>query len=181
MLFKEYYQKEVAPVLKKDLKLENMFEVPKMKKVVINVGVGEAATDKKVLDRVVEDLSIISGQKAVITKARKSVSAFKIRKGLPIGAKVTLRGDRMYFFIEKLIKIVLPRIRDFRGISPRGADGRGNFNLGMTDQTLFPEIEYDKIDRIRGLQITIVTSAKNNSDLIALLTLLGFPFEEVKT
>lgn len=179
MKFKEYYQTEIVPALKKELKIENIFRVPKMKKVVVNVGAGEAATNKNVLDRVAADLTIITGQKPVITKARKSVSAFKIRKGLAIGAKVTLRGDKMYDFVEKLFKVVLPRIRDFRGVSLKGADNRGTFNLGMTDQTLFPEIEYDKIDKIRGLQITIVTTAQSKEDLVAFLKLLGLPFEVV--
>lgn len=177
MKYKDYYLQEIVPALKKDLKIENVFQVPKMKKVVVNVGAGEAAANKKVLDYVVADLTAITGQKPVITKARKSISAFKIRKGLAIGAKVTLRGDKMYDFVEKLFKIVLPRIRDFRGISMNGVDARGTFNLGMTDQTLFPEIEYDKIDKIRGLQITIVTTAQSKDDLVAFLKLLGLPFE----
>lgn len=178
MTFKEYYIKEIVPALKKELNVQNIFQVPKMKKVVVNVGAGEAATNKKVLDFVSADLAAITGQKPVITKARKSVSAFKIRKGLPIGAKVTLRGDKMYDFVEKLFKIVLPRIRDFRGVSASGVDERGTFNLGMTDQTLFPEIEYDKIDKIRGLQITMVTTAKSKKDLTAFLKLLGLPFSQ---
>ncbi len=176
MSYKQQYTQEIAPALKKELKIQNIFEVPKLKKVVINVGAGEAATNKKVLDFITADLTAITGQRPVITKARKSVSAFKIRKGLAIGAKVTLRGDKMYNFVEKLFKVVLPRIRDFRGVGMSGVDSRGTFNMGMTDQTLFPEIEYDKIDKIRGLQITIVTTAKSKEDLVAFLKMLGLPF-----
>lgn len=176
MSFKQQYTQEIVPALTKELKVQNVFNVPKVKKVVVNVGAGEAAINKNVLERISADLTAITGQKPVITKARKSVSAFKIRKGLAIGVKVTLRGAKMYDFVEKLFKVVLPRIRDFRGVSMRGVDDRGTFNLGITDQTLFPEIEYDKIDKIRGLQITIVTTAQSKDDLVAFLKMLGLPF-----
>lgn len=177
MSFKEFY-KENRQQLKKDLGIQNDFAVPKVAKVVINVGAGEAATNKKVLEKIAADLVAISGQKPVITLARKSIAAFKIRKGLAIGAKVTLRGDRMYFFLEKLIKIVLPRIRDFRGISAKSFDGNGNLNIGITEQTLFPEIEYDKIDRLRGLEITIVTNSRDNQQAKKLMEVLGVPFRD---
>lgn len=178
MGFKDYYNSEVKQKLKETLGLKNIFEVPRVIKIVINVGSSDAVTNKGVLEKISADLTTISGQRPVITKARKSVSAFKIRKGLPIGVKVTLRGERMYHFLEKLIKIILPRIRDFRGISEKRFDKRGNLNLGLTDQTLFPEIEYDKIDRIRGLEITIVTTAQTDDQAKKLLEMLGLPFEK---
>lgn len=154
--------------------------VPEVKKVVINVGAGEAVSSKQAIERIVADLTLISGQKPVVTKARKAVAAFKIRRGYPIGVKVTLRGAKMYDFLEKFFKIVLPRIRDFRGIPLKNFDGAGNLNIGLTDQTLFPEIEYDKIDKIRGLEITIVTSAKDKTQGQALLESLGLIFESIK-
>lgn len=177
MSFKDTYN-QLKETLKKDLKIDNNFAVPKVTKIVINVGAGEAATNKKVLDKIVEDIALISGQKPIITRAKKSIAAFKIRKDLPIGVKVTLRGEKMYFFLEKFIKIVLPRIRDFKGVSSKSFDGNGNLNVGITEQTLFPEIEYDKIDRLRGLEITIVTSSSNNEEGKKLLTLLGIPFRD---
>lgn len=177
MSFKDNYN-QLKETLKKDLKIDNNFAVPKVTKIVINVGAGEAATNKKVLDKIVEDIALISGQKPIITRAKKSIAAFKIRKDLPIGVKVTLRGEKMYFFLEKFIKIVLPRIRDFKGVSSKSFDGNGNLNVGITEQTLFPEIEYDKIDRLRGLEITIVTSSSNNEEGKKLLTLLGIPFRD---
>lgn len=177
MSFKDNYN-QLKETLKKDLKIDNNFAVPKVTKIVINVGAGEAATNKKVLDKIVEDIALISGQKPIITRAKKSIAAFKIRKDLPIGVKVTLRGEKMYFFLEKFIKIVLPRIRDFKGVSSKSFDGNGNLNVGITEQTLFPEIEYDKIDRLRGLEITIVTSSNNNEEGKKLLTLLGIPFRD---
>ena len=176
MKFQEYYNKEILPQLKQELKVDNIFIVPRIEKVVINIGCGEAATDKKVIDRALEDLTLISGQKPLIAKARKSVAAFKIRKDLPIGVKVTLRGKRMYDFLEKLFKIVLPRIRDFRGIPAKSFDGQGNVSIGFSDQTLFPEIDYDKIDKIRGLQVTIVTSADDKESAKQLFISLGLPF-----
>lgn len=178
MSFKDYYLKQVQPKLMRRLKIDNVFALPKIEKIVVNVGVGEAATDKTVLEKVANWLSLITGQKPIFTLARKSIAAFKIRKGTPIGVKATLRGKRMFDFLEKLIKIVLPRIKDFRGISPKSLDGHGNLNLGIREQTLFPEINYEKIDKIRGLQITIVTSAKNNDQAKELFKILGIPFAQ---
>ena len=181
MTLKDFYNKEVVPDLKKDLGIKNIHAVPRIEKVVINVGVGEAVNNKNVIGKVVEDVSLISGQKPVIAKARKSVSAFKIRKGQAIGVKVTMRGQNMYIFLEKLFKIVLPRIRDFRGIPPTSFDGRGNLNIGVSDQTLFPEIDYDKIDKIRGLEITIVTSTQSDEEARAMFEKLGLKFKEEDT
>jgi len=176
MSFKDYYNKEIKSKLKQELKLKNVMEIPSVKKIVVNVGAGEAVTDKKVLEKIQEQLNMITGQKSVITKARKSVSAFKIRKGLPIGVKVTLRDQRMYSFLEKLIKIVIPRLRDFKGINPKSIDDHGNLNLGFSEQTLFPEIEFDKIDKIRGLEITLVTNAREKDKGRKLFEALGIPF-----
>jgi large subunit ribosomal protein L5 len=176
MSFKENYYKKIVPELQKELSIKNINAVPRVEKIVINVGVGEAITNKNVIEKVSNDLSLISGQKPQIALARKSVAAFKIRKGVPIGVKVTLRNKRMYIFLEKFLKIVLPRIRDFRGISPTSFDGRGNLNIGLTDQTLFPEIEYDKIDKIRGLEITIVTNSTNDEHSKKLMEKLGLVF-----
>ncbi len=176
MSFQQQYQKEVRTQLKDKLKIPNIMAVPRVVKVVINVGAGEAVTNKNVIEKIQEQLTLISGQKAVVTKAKKSVSAFKIRQGLPIGVKVTLRGKRMYEFLEKLIKIVIPRIRDFRGVSDKNIDQRGNLNIGFTEQTIFHEIEYDKVDKLRGLQVTIVTTANNKEAGKELFTLLGIPF-----
>ncbi len=175
MKFKDFYTKEVLPKLQADLKLKNPHMAPRLQKIVVNIGVGEAATNKNVLAKAGEDLVKITGQKPIITKARKSISAFKIRQGLPIGTKVTLRGEKMYDFLEKLIKVVLPRIREFKGIPVKSFDGKGNLNIGMTDQTLFPEIDYDTIDKIRGLEITIVTRSTDNNHAIELLRALGMP------
>src|SRR3989338_7206306 len=180
MKFQEYYNKEILPQLKQELKVDNIFIVPRIEKVVINIGCGEAGTDKKVIDRALEDLTLISGQKPLITKARKSIAAFKIRRGLPIGVKVTLRGKRMYDFLEKLFKIVLPRIRDLHGIPSSSFDGKGNLNIGLPDQTLFPEIDYDKIDKIRGVEITIVTTAQTNDQAKYLLKGMGLVFEDTQ-
>lgn len=176
MSFKQYYIDEVKPKLIVGLDLKNPHEAPQVTKIVINVGASEALTNKNVLEKIAADLKVIGGQKPIITQARKSISAFKLRKGVPIGVKVTLRGPRMYHFLEKLIKIILPRIRDFRGISEANFDGAGNLNIGLSDQTLFPEIDYDTIDRIRGLEITIVTSATSNENGRKLLELMGLPF-----
>lgn len=176
MSFKEYYNNEIKKKLREELKLVNIMEVPKIKKIVVNVGAGEAVTDKKVLEKIQEHLNLITGQKSVITKARKSVSAFKIRKGLPIGVKVTLRDERMFSFLEKLVKIVIPRLRDFKGINPKSVDDHGNLNLGFSEQTLFPEIEFDKIDKIRGLEVTIVTDARDKNKGRKLFEVIGIPF-----
>lgn len=178
MSFKEYYNQEIRKKLKTELKLNNFFETPIPVKIVLNVGAGEAVVNKNVLEKIVEQISTIAGQKAVITKAKVSISAFKIRKGLAIGVKVTLRGDRMYQFLEKLIKIVIPRLRDFKGISESNIDSHGNLNIGFTEQTIFPEIEFDKIDKIRGLQVTVVTTAKNHEKGKKLFELLGVPFKK---
>jgi large subunit ribosomal protein L5 len=174
---KELYQSEIKAQLKETLKLENVMEVPKITKITINMGVGEAIGDKKVLENAVSDLEKITGQKAVVTKARKSIAGFKVREDWPIGAKVTLRSERMYEFLERLISIAIPRIRDFRGISPKQFDGRGNFSMGVTEQIIFPEIEYDKVDKLRGLDICITTTARSNEEGLALLKAFDFPFK----
>ncbi|WP_041522382.1 50S ribosomal protein L5 [Gilvimarinus agarilyticus] len=174
---KEIYSKELAPKLKEELGLANVMEVPRITKITINMGVGEAVGDKKVLENAVGDLEKIAGQKVVVTKARKSIAGFKIRDGWPIGCKVTLRQDRMYEFLDRLISISIPRIRDFRGISPKQFDGRGNFSMGVTEQIIFPEIDYDKVDKLRGLDICITTSARNDEEGRALLKAFNFPFK----
>jgi large subunit ribosomal protein L5 len=175
---KQHYIKTIAPELRKELDVKNIHAVPRLMKVVVNVGVGEAVSNKNVVAKVAEDIRLITGQKPIIAEARKSVSAFKLRKGLAIGVKVTLRGENMYIFLDKLFKIVLPRIRDFRGISDASFDGQGNLNIGMSDQTLFPEIDYDKIDKIRGLEITLVTSTRKDSDAQKLFEKLGLVFKK---
>ena len=167
------------PELAKRFGFTNTMRVPKITKVVLNMGLGEAVADKKILDNATSDLESISGQKVVITKARKSIAGFKIRDGWPIGCKVTLRGERMYEFLERLVNIAIPRIRDFRGLSPKSFDGRGNFAMGVSEQIIFPEIEYDKIDKLRGLDITITTTARNDDEGRALLNALHFPFKGV--
>ena len=172
---KEYYQKEVVPALAQQFGFSNTMRVPRITKVVLNMGLGEAVADKKILENAANDLGLISGQKVVVTKARKSIAGFKIREGWPIGCKVTLRGERMYEFLERLVGIAIPRIRDFRGLSPRSFDGRGNFAMGVNEQIIFPEIDYDKIDTLRGLDITITTTAQNDDEGRALLTALRFP------
>ncbi|HQQ62721.1 MAG TPA: 50S ribosomal protein L5 [Pseudomonadales bacterium] len=173
----EVYKKEILPRLKEELGVQSVMEVPKITKITINMGVGEALADKKVLENAVRDLEQISGQKAVITKARKSIAAFKVREGWPIGCKVTLRSERMYEFLDRLITVAIPRIRDFRGISPKQFDGRGNFSMGVTEQIIFPEIDYDKIDALRGLDIAITTTAKTDDEGRALLKAFNFPFK----
>ena len=173
---KEYYQKEVVPALSKKFSFGNTMRVPKITKVVLNMGLGEAVADKKILENATNDLSMISGQKVVVTKARQSIAGFKIREGWPIGCKVTLRGERMYEFIERLVDISIPRIRDFRGLNPKSFDGRGNFAMGVNEQIIFPEIDYDKIDTLRGLDITITTTARSDDEGRALLSALRFPF-----
>ena len=177
---KQYYKDKVVPELAKRFGFANTMRVPKITKVVLNMGLGEAVADKKILDNATSDLESISGQKVVITKARKSIAGFKIRDGWPIGCKVTLRGERMYEFLERLVNIAIPRIRDFRGLSPKSFDGRGNFAMGVNEQIIFPEIEYDKIDKLRGLDITITTSARNDDEGRALLSALRFPFKGVE-
>jgi large subunit ribosomal protein L5 len=174
----ERYSKEVAPALFKSFGFKNVMQVPRIEKVVVNIGVGEALDNPKALDAATSDLTIITGQKPIQTKARVSIANFKLREGRLIGTKVTLRGDRMWSFIDRLLNIALPRVRDFRGVSVNAFDGRGNYTLGLKDQLVFPEIEYDKIDKLRGLEITIVTSAKNDEQARALLQLLGMPFSK---
>ena len=173
---KEYYQKEVAPALMKKFGYKSVMQIPKLDKIVINVGCGEARDNQKVLDAIVSDLSKITGQRPVLCKAKKSVANFKLREGMNIGAKVTLRSDRMYEFLDRLFSVALPRVRDFRGINPNAFDGRGNYNLGLKEQLIFPEIEYDKIDKVRGMDITFVTTAKTDEEAREFLSLMGAPF-----
>ena len=173
---KEIYRKEIAPKLKQELQLANVMEVPRVTKITLNMGLGEAVGDKKVIESAVADLEKIAGQKPVVTYARKSIAGFKIREGWPIGVKVTLRGDRMYEFLDRLMTLALPRIRDFRGISDKSFDGRGNYTLGLKEQILFPEIEYDKVDKVRGMDITVVTTATTDEEARALLRTMGMPF-----
>ena len=172
----EYYKAEVVPRLKEKFGYRNPMQVPKLEKVIINMGLGEAIENIKILDSASEEIGIISGQKPVVTKARKSISNFKLRAGVPIGVKVTLRRERMYHFLDKLMGVALPRVRDFKGVSPKGFDGRGNFTLGVREQIIFPEINYDKIDKIKGMNITIVTTARTDEEGLELLRLLGMPF-----
>jgi len=173
----EFYHSKVVPQLRADLKLANPMEVPKITKITVNMGVGEAVADKKVMDAAVGDMTKITGQKPLICKAKKAIAAFKVREGLPIGCKVTLRGARMYEFLDRFVTVALPRVRDFRGISGRAFDGRGNYNVGVREQIIFPEIEYDKIDALRGLNISITTTAKNDEECKALLVAFKFPFK----
>ena len=175
---KDYYYNECVPALKEELGFTNIMQVPKLEKIVLNMGLGEAVQNPKIIDGAVEELTRIGGQKAVVTKAKKSIAGFKLREGMPIGCRVTLRGDMMYEFFSKLVNVALPRVRDFRGISPKGFDGRGNFSLGVKEQIIFPEIDYDKIDKIKGLNITIVTSAPTNKEGRSLLQLMGMPFKK---
>ncbi|WP_400164648.1 50S ribosomal protein L5 [Brevibacillus sp. TJ4] len=175
---KEKYTSEIVPSLMSKFNYTSIMQVPKVEKVVINMGVGEAVGNAKALDSAVEDLQIIAGQKPVVTRAKNSIAGFKLREGMPIGAKVTLRGERMYHFLDKLMNVSLPRVRDFRGISSKAFDGRGNYTLGLKEQLIFPEIEYDKIDKVRGMDIVIVTSAKTDEEARELLTQLGMPFRK---
>jgi large subunit ribosomal protein L5 len=173
---KEKYTSEVAKAMMEKFGYKNVMEIPKIEKVVLNMGIGEAVANPKVIDSAVADMTLISGQKPVVTRAKKSVAAFKIRAGMPIGAKVTLRGERMYYFVDKLFNVALARVRDFRGVSPKSFDGRGNYTLGIKEQLIFPEIEYDKVDKIRGMDIIIVTTAKTDEEARELLKLMGMPF-----
>ena len=175
---KEKYTEEIKSSLQKKLGHSNVMEVPKIKKITLNMGVGEAAQDKKTIEKAVVDLEKLSGQKALITRARKSVASFKIREGMPIGVKVTLRSERMYEFLDRLINIALPRVRDFRGLNRKSFDGNGNYSLGIKEQIVFPEIDYDKVDKIRGLDISITTTAKNDEEGLALLKEFNFPIKE---
>ena len=174
---KEKYVKEVVPALKEQLALENVNEVPRLEKIVVNMGVGAAVQDAKQLDAAVEDLRIITGQQPTITRAKKSIAGFKIRQGMPIGAKVTLRGDRMWEFMDRLLATAIPRVRDFRGLNANSFDGRGNYSMGVTEQLIFAEIDYDKVDRVRGMDITFVTTGKTDEAAKALLDAFGFPFK----
>ena len=174
----ERYNNEVVPALRKAFDLKNIMEVPRISKVIVNIGMGEALDNPKALESAVSDLTIITGQKPVMTKARKSIANFKLREGRLIGTKVTLRGDRMWAFLDRLMSTALPRVRDFRGVSANAFDGRGNYTLGLRDQLIFPEIEYDKIDKLRGMEVTIVTTAKNDDQARVMLQLLGMPFSK---
>jgi large subunit ribosomal protein L5 len=174
----EKYNNEVVPALRKTFDLKNVMEVPRIQKVVVNIGMGEAMDNPKAMEAAVSDLTIITGQKPVMTKARKSIANFKLREGRLIGTKVTLRGDRMWSFLDRLMNTALPRVRDFRGVSGNAFDGRGNYTLGLRDQLIFPEIEYDKIDKLRGMEVTIVTTAKNDDQARTMLQLLGMPFSK---
>jgi large subunit ribosomal protein L5 len=174
----EFYHSKVVPQLRASLALSNPMEVPRITKITVNMGVGEAVADKKVMDAAVGDMTKITGQKPLICKAKKAIAAFKVREGLPIGCKVTLRGARMYEFLDRLITVAMPRIRDFRGLSPRGFDGRGNYSMGVREQIIFPEIQYDQIDQVRGMDITITTTARDNKHGRALLDAFSFPFRK---
>ena len=173
---KDRYTKEVAPALKKEFGYKNVMAVPKIEKVVVNMGLGEATQNAKIVETGADEVTRITGQKPVVTRAKKSIAQFKVRKGMPIGAMVTLRGERMWEFLDRLMSIALPRVRDFRGVSPRGFDGRGNFTLGLKDQLIFPEIDYMKVDKARGMNISVVTTAKTDEESRKLLQLLGMPF-----
>jgi large subunit ribosomal protein L5 len=175
---KALYKNEVAAKLHTELKLANVNEVPKITKITLNMGVGEGIGDKKMIDNAVADLQAIAGQKVVVTLARKSIAGFKVREGWPVGCKVTLRGQQMWEFFDRLVDISIPRIRDFRGLNPKSFDGRGNYSMGVREQIIFPEIEYDKVDKLRGMDITITTTARNNEEGLALLTALNFPFKK---
>lgn len=175
---KERYQKEIAPAISKEFEIENPMAVPRLEKIVINMGMGEAIANAKILDTAADELRAITGQKPVVTKAKKSIASFKLRQGMPIGVMVTLRGDRMYEFLDRLVSIALPRVRDFRGVSPKAFDGRGNYTLGIREQLIFPEIDFNKVDKTRGMNISIVTTARNDEQARALLKSLGMPFRQ---
>jgi large subunit ribosomal protein L5 len=172
------YNEQVAPQLKKKFNYQNVHQIPKLKKIVLNMGLGEAIQNIKIIDSAVEELTMIAGQRPVVTRARKSIAAFKLREGMPIGCMVTLRRERMFDFFNKLVNVALPRVRDFRGISPKAFDGAGNYSLGIKEQIIFPEIDYDKIDKIKGMNISIITSAKSDEEGRELLTLMGMPFRK---
>jgi len=173
---RDKYREDIVPALMSDFGYDNVMQAPKLTKIVINIGLGEAVQNAKAVDAAVNDLTLITGQKPVVTRAKKSIAAFKLREGMPIGAMVTLRGDRMYEFLDRLVAVSLPRIRDFRGVSPNSFDGRGNYTLGVREQILFPEIDYDKIDKTRGLEMSFVTTARNDEEGRRLMTLFGMPF-----
>ena len=175
---KDMYKEEVAPALMKKFEYKSVMEIPKIEKVVINVGCGEAKDNPKMIEAISNDIAQITGQKPITCKAKKSVANFKVREGMPIGVKVTLRGDRMYEFIDRLFNVALPRVRDFRGINPNGFDGRGNYSMGIREQLIFPEIEYDKVDKVRGMDIAFVTTAKTDEEARELISLMGAPFEK---
>lgn len=175
---KEKYVKEVVPALVEKFNYTSVMQAPKIDKIVINMGVGDAVSNAKNLEKAVDELTVISGQKPVVTKAKKSIAGFRLREGMPIGAKVTLRGERMYDFLDKLVTVSLPRVRDFRGVSKKAFDGRGNYTLGIKEQLIFPEVEYDKVDKVRGMDIVIVTTAKTDEESRELLTRLGMPFQK---
>lgn len=173
---RERYREDIVPALQRELGYANIYQVPKLEKIVVNVGLGEAIANGRALEAATSDLATITGQQPVVTRAKKSIAAFKLRAGMPIGAMVTLRGERMYEFLDRLVSVALPRIRDFRGVSPNSFDGRGNYTLGLREQLMFPEIDYDRIDKIRGLEISIVTTAKTDDEGRRLLSMLGMPF-----
>ena len=175
---RETYKKDVFPALQEKFQYKNVMEVPKLTKVTINMGLGEAKDNAKMMETAVEELGLITGQKPVVTKAKKSIANFKVRQGMPVGAKVTLRGDNMYYFIDKLFNIALPRVRDFKGVSKNSFDGRGNYSIGIKEQLVFPEISYDKVDKIKGMNIVFTTTAKTDEEAAALLQFLGMPFEK---
>ncbi len=175
---KEKYKKEIAPQIAKEFDIKNPMAIPRIEKIIVNMGMGEAISNSKILDVAVEELKVITGQKPVITKAKKSIASFKLRQGMPIGTMVTLRGERMYEFLDRLISVALPRVRDFRGISGKAFDGRGNYTLGIREQLIFPEIDFNKVDKTRGMNISIVTTAKNDEQSRALLKALGMPFRQ---
>ena len=175
---RDMYNNECVPALREEFGYKNVMEIPQIKKIVLNMGLGEAVQNPKIVEGAAEELTRIAGQKAIITKAKKSIATFKLRAGMPIGCCVTLRGDKMYEFFSKLVNIALPRVRDFRGLSPKGFDGRGNYSMGIQEEIIFPEIDYDKIDKIKGLNITIVTTAKTDAESVSLLRMLGLPFKK---
>lgn len=178
---KEQYENELKAALQQQLGIANVMDIPRIDKIVLNMGLGEAVQNPKIVEKAAQELTLISGQKAVVTRAKKSIATFKLREGMPIGTRVTLRKDRMYDFLAKLINIALPRVRDFRGVSPKGFDGRGNFSMGVTEHIIFPEIDYDKIDQIRGFNVTIVTTSKTDDGARALLEAIGMPFRKKQT
>jgi large subunit ribosomal protein L5 len=175
---KEQYENELKPILQQKLGITNIMDIPKIEKIVLNMGLGEAVQNPKIVEKATEELTVISGQKAVVTKAKKSIATFKLRAGMPIGSRVTLRSHKMYDFLSKLINVALPRVRDFRGVSTKGFDGRGNYSMGITEHIIFPEIDYDKVDQIRGFNVTIVTTAKTDEAARALLEAIGMPFRK---